>query len=81
MYCSYTYKLFLEFTDESDSIFGSPIPVNYISFVTNRKIALNYFDSDLKHLSFESLGKLLKKLKEQSKKLLLQTIMEFLQVF
>jgi 4-amino-4-deoxy-L-arabinose transferase-like glycosyltransferase len=60
----------LEFTNENDSIFGSPIPVNYISFVTNRKIALNYFDSDLKHLSFEGLEKVVEEVKKAKPKII-----------
>jgi hypothetical protein len=54
----------LKFTNENDSIFGSAIPVNYVSFVTNRRIALNYFDSDLKHLSFEGLEKVVEEVKK-----------------
>jgi hypothetical protein len=57
---NYTLKL----TDRNDLIFGSPIPTNYISFVTNRKIALNYFDSDLKHISFEGVDKVIKEIKK-----------------
>jgi hypothetical protein len=60
----------LKFTNENDSIFGSAIPINYVSFVTNRKIALNYFDSDLKHLSFEGLEKIVEEVKKAKTKII-----------
>jgi len=60
----------LKFTSENDLIFGSAIPVNYISFVTNRRIVNNYFDSDLKHLSFEGLEKVVEEVKEAKPKII-----------
>ena len=60
----------LKFTNEDDSIFGSAIPVNYISFIASRKIALNYFDSDLKHLSFEGLEKVVEEVKKAKPKII-----------
>jgi hypothetical protein len=60
----------LESTQKNDLIFGEPRSVNYISFVTNRKIALNYFDSDLKHLSFEGLEKVVEEIKKTKPKII-----------
>ena len=60
----------LKFTNEDDSIFGSAIPVNYISFIANRRIASNYFDSDLKHLSFEGLEKVVEEVKKTKPKII-----------
>jgi hypothetical protein len=60
----------LEFTIENDLIFGEPRSVNYISFVTSRKIALNYLDSDLKHLSFEGLEKAVEEVKKAKPKII-----------
>jgi 4-amino-4-deoxy-L-arabinose transferase-like glycosyltransferase len=64
---NYTFKL----TDRNDLIFGSSIPTNYISFVTDRKIALNYFDSDLKHISFEGVNKVIEEIKKTRPKLII----------
>jgi 4-amino-4-deoxy-L-arabinose transferase-like glycosyltransferase len=61
----------LKFTKESDLIFGEPISTNYISFVTNRKIAGNYFDSDLKHISFESTEKVVNEIEKAKPKLII----------
>jgi 4-amino-4-deoxy-L-arabinose transferase-like glycosyltransferase len=58
----------LENTQKDDLIFGEPRTINYVSFVTNRKIALNYFDSDLKHLSFEGLEKVVEEVKKAKPK-------------
>jgi hypothetical protein len=60
----------LKFTNENDLIFGSAIPVNYVSFVTKRKIVNNYFDSDLKHLSFEGLEKVVEEVKKAKPKII-----------
>jgi hypothetical protein len=63
----YTFNL----TKENDMIFGSAIPTNYISFVTNRKIVNNYFDSDLKHISFEGVNKVINDVKEAKPKIII----------
>jgi hypothetical protein len=57
-------------THKDDLIFGEPRSINYISFVTDRKIALNYFDSDLKHLSFEGLEKIVEEVKKAKPKII-----------
>jgi hypothetical protein len=57
---SYTLQL----TEKKDLIFGEPRSINYISFVTGRKIVNNYFDSDLKYLSFEGFEKVVEEVKK-----------------
>jgi hypothetical protein len=58
----------LEFTKKDDLIFGKPITTNYVSFVTDRRIVNNYFDSDLKHLNHEGRGKVIKEVKKTKPK-------------
>jgi hypothetical protein len=60
----------LEFTQKNDLIFGEPRTINYVSFVTNRRIVNNYFDSDLKHLSFEGLEKIIEEVKKAKPKII-----------
>jgi hypothetical protein len=43
----------IQLSKKDDLIFGEPRTINYISFVTNRKIVGNFLDSDLKHINFE----------------------------
>jgi hypothetical protein len=70
----------LEFTKKDDLIFGEPMTTNYVSFVTNRKIVNNYFDSDLKHLNFEGLGKVIKEVKKTKPKIII-TDYNFYKIF
>jgi hypothetical protein len=63
----YTFK----FAEKNDLIFGSAIPTNYVSFVTNRKIAGNYFDSDLKHINFEGEDKVINEVRIAKPKLII----------
>jgi hypothetical protein len=51
----------LEFNKKDDLIFGKPMTTNYVSFVTDKRIVDNYFDSDLKHLNLEGRGKVIKR--------------------
>jgi 4-amino-4-deoxy-L-arabinose transferase-like glycosyltransferase len=60
----------LEFTQENDLIFGEPRVINYVSFVTNRRIVNNYFDSDLKHLNFEGLERVFEEIKRAKPKII-----------
>ncbi|MEM5832177.1 MAG: hypothetical protein QXT38_02605 [Candidatus Aenigmatarchaeota archaeon] len=60
----------LKNTQSDDLIFGTSIPTNYISFVTNRKIVNNYFDCDLKFVNFVGIEKILKDIKEYKPKLI-----------
>jgi hypothetical protein len=60
----------LEFTQKDDLIFGEPRTVNYISFVTNRRIVNNYFDSDLKYLNFKGLEKVIEEVREAKPKII-----------
>jgi len=50
-------------TNQDDLIFGSATPTNYVSFVTDRKIVGNYFDSDLKFISFYGKERVLSEVK------------------
>jgi hypothetical protein len=77
-YLSIEYnKVFLELenytlqkTSEQDLIFGEPRSTNYISFLTNRKILNNYFDSDLKFINFYGREKVLNEIEKAKPKLL-----------
>jgi len=69
----------LENTKDEDLIFGSAIPTNYISFVTNRKIVNNYFDSDLKFINFVGKERILKEVNSNPK--LLFVTKEYLDFF
>jgi hypothetical protein len=60
----------LEFTEENDLIFGEPRIINYVSFVAKRRIVNNYFDSDLKHLNFEGLEKVVEEVKKAKPKII-----------
>ncbi|MEM5809644.1 MAG: hypothetical protein QW156_01990 [Candidatus Aenigmatarchaeota archaeon] len=51
-------------------IFGEPRSLNYVSFVTNRKIINNYFDSDLKFINFVGKEKVLNEVKKAKPKLI-----------
>ncbi len=55
----------------NETIFGEPVATNFISFVTNRKIAGNYLDSYPFHLKFEGYEKVLSILKEEKPKVLI----------
>ncbi|MFH8119622.1 MAG: glycosyltransferase family 39 protein [Candidatus Aenigmatarchaeota archaeon] len=63
----YTFR----FTEKDDLIFGSAIPTNYLSFVANRKIVGNYFDSDLKHINFEGKEKVINEVRTAKPKLII----------
>jgi hypothetical protein len=63
---NYTLKL----SEKDDLIFGEPRVVNYVSFVTGRKILNNYFDSDLKFINFYGRDKVLNQIEKAKPKLL-----------
>jgi hypothetical protein len=42
----------IENTEQNDLLFGEPRSLNYVSFITDRKIINNYFDSDFKFINF-----------------------------
>ncbi len=79
-YLNPTYaNRFYEITDlvssevaENETIFGEPVMTNYISFVTDRKIAGNYLDSYLRHLIFENTSKVLKQIEVDKPKVLIE---------
>ena len=60
-------------TNQDDLIFGSAIPTNYVSFVSNRKIVGNYFDSDLKFISFYGKERVLRDVKNSEPRLIFAT--------
>jgi len=74
-------KYTLNFTKEDELIFGDPRIVNYVSFVTGRKIANNYFDSDLKHIDFEGSEKVVKEVKELNPRIIFGTADAFYEYF
>lgn len=57
----------LQNTEEGDLIFGEPRSLNYVSFVTRRKIVNNYFDSDLKFINFVGKEKILNEVDSKPK--------------
>jgi hypothetical protein len=57
-------------TSINDYIFGEPRSLNYVSFITNRKIVNNFFDSDLKHINFIGKEKTLIEIKNAKPKLI-----------
>jgi hypothetical protein len=63
---NYTLKL----SEKDDLIFGEPRVINYVSFVTGRKILNNYFDSDLKFINFYGREKILNQIEKAKPKLL-----------
>jgi 4-amino-4-deoxy-L-arabinose transferase-like glycosyltransferase len=60
----------LQKTTGRDLIFGEPRSTNYVSFVTNRRIINNYFDSDLKFINFYGKEKFLNEIEKIKPKLL-----------
>ena len=63
-----------ENVSEKEEIFGEPIMTNYVSFVTNRRIAMDCFDSYTQHLMREK--KIVEKLKIQKPKALIEMELE-----
>jgi hypothetical protein len=59
-------------TSEKDSIFGEPAITNYVSFVANRRMSSNYYDSYIGHLRFEGEEKVIEKLKIDMPKFLFE---------
>jgi len=47
---------------ETQKIFGEPVMTNYVSFVADRKISGNYFDSYIRHLEYEGIDNVINKL-------------------
>jgi hypothetical protein len=63
------------YTTKNETIFGEPVATNYASFILERKISGNYFDSYLSHLKFEGEEKVVEKLNEEKPKVFIE--MEF----
>ena len=59
-------------TLESDTIFGEPVLTNYISFVTDRKIAGGYLDSYKRHLLFEDVPQVIEDIKSDEPRFLIE---------
>jgi hypothetical protein len=65
-------KLVEENTLKGEKIFGEPIMTSYVSLVTGREVAGNYFDSYLQHLTFEGTDKVVKKLEADKPKVVIE---------
>jgi 4-amino-4-deoxy-L-arabinose transferase-like glycosyltransferase len=59
-------------TSEEDSIFGEPVLTNYVSFVTDRRMGSNYYDSYLRHLIFEGEEKVIQSLNRDKPKFIIE---------
>jgi len=59
-------------TSAEDTIFGEPVMLNYVSFVTGRRISSNYLDSYLGHLIFEGEEKVIEKLEIDKPKFIIE---------
>lgn len=59
-------------TSPDESIFGEPVITNYISFVTDRRISSNYFDSYLVSLKFEGEKNVIEKLEKGKPKIFIE---------
>jgi len=55
----------------NDLLFGEPRVLNYVSFVTERKILNNWFDSDLKFINFYGREKVLEEVEKKRPKVLI----------
>jgi len=61
----------LKNSNPNDLIFGEPRVLNYVSFVTDRKILNNWFDSDLKFINFYGKEKVLEKVERKKPRYLI----------
>lgn len=68
----YTAEFIVNNTSDKDSIFGEPILTNYVSFVTNRRISSNYYDSYVGHLMFEDEKKVIQNLEKDMPKFVIE---------
>jgi len=59
-------------TSEEDSIFGEPVLTNYVSFVADRRISSNYYDSYIRHLIFEGEEEVIENLEEDKPKFIIE---------
>ena len=59
-------------TSEEDSVFGEPVLTNYVSFVTDRHMASNYYDSYIRYLVFEGEEKVIEKLRGDMPKFIIE---------
>ncbi|MEM5773332.1 MAG: hypothetical protein QXL86_03895, partial [Candidatus Aenigmatarchaeota archaeon] len=55
-------------TSLNDSIFGEPVVMNYVSFVTGRRVSAGFLDSYPRHLFYEGEEKVLERIKKDSPK-------------
>lgn len=65
-------KLVNDGSFENETIFGEPVLTNYISFVTNRKMAGSYLDSYMRHLIFENTTHVVEKIKADEPRFLIE---------
>ena len=61
----------LKNSNENDLLLGEPRVLNYVSFVTNRKILNNWFDTDLKFINFYGREKVLETVERKKPKILI----------
>ena len=61
----------LKNSNKNDLLFGEPRVLNYVSFVTNRKILNDWFDSDLKFINFYGREKVLETVERKKPKILI----------
>jgi hypothetical protein len=59
-------------TTKNEAIFGEPVATNFASFILERKISGDYFDSYLSHLKFEGEEKVVEKLNEEKPKVFIE---------
>lgn len=59
-------------TNKNDTIFGEPVMTNYVSFVTERKIASDYFDSYIQRLKVEGVEKIVKILEKEKPRIFIE---------
>ncbi|MEM5811129.1 MAG: glycosyltransferase family 39 protein [Candidatus Aenigmatarchaeota archaeon] len=66
-------EFILKYSDKDDKIFGDPRIINLVSFITDRKIAGNFFDSDFKFVEFYGREKFFSEVEKEKPKLILAT--------
>jgi Gpi18-like mannosyltransferase len=59
-------------TSKDNEIFGEPVMTNYVSFVTGRKIASDYFDSYIQRLKVEGVEKIVEILEKEKPKIFIE---------
>jgi len=68
----YMTELIANNTSKEDSIFGEPVLTNYVSFIADRRMSSNYYDSYIGHLMFEGEEKVIQNLKGDMPKFVIE---------